>query len=74
MISIVNSIKKERKDTALIQDGYLLAVIPPVLRHEYIELLEKAHSDDKPFEQFIAERVVESQKEIMRLLHIPIQS
>lgn len=59
-------------NTALIQDGYLLAVIPPVLRHEYIELLEKARTDDKPFEQFIAERVIESQKEIMRLLHIPI--
>ena len=58
---------------ALIQDRYLLAVIPPVLRDEYIELLEKAHRDDKSFEQFIAERVIESQKEIMRLLHIPLQ-
>jgi len=43
-----------------------------VLRHEYIELLERAHRDDRPFEQFIVERVIESQKEIMRLLHIPI--
>ena len=60
-------------NTALIQDGYLLAIIPPVLRHEYIELLEKAHRDGKPFEQFISERVIESQKEIMRLLHIPIR-
>jgi len=59
-------------NTALIQDGYLLAVIPPVLRFEYIELLEKAHRDDNPFEQFIAERVIESQKGIMRILHIPI--
>ncbi len=59
-------------NTALIQDGYLPALIPPVLRFEYIELLEKAHQDDKPFEQFIAERVVESYKEIMRLLHIPV--
>ncbi|KUO73944.1 MAG: cell filamentation protein Fic [Clostridia bacterium BRH_c25] len=59
-------------NTALIQDGYLLAIIPPVLRHEYIELLEKAHRNDKPFEQFIAERVIESQKEIMRLLHMSI--
>jgi Fic family protein len=59
-------------NTVLIQDGYLLAVIPPILRHEYVELLEKAHRDDKFFEQFIAERIIESQKEIMRLLHIPI--
>jgi Uncharacterized conserved protein len=59
-------------NTILIQDGYLLAIIPPVLRHEYIELLERAHGNDEPFEQFIAERVIESQKEIMRLLHISI--
>lgn len=59
-------------NTALIQDGYLLAVIPPILRHEYIQLLEKAHRDDKPFEEFIAERVIESEKEIMRLLYMPI--
>lgn len=59
-------------NTALIQDGYLPVVIPPVLRQEYIELLEKAHRDDQPFERFIAERVIESQKEMMRLLHLPI--
>lgn len=59
-------------NTALIQDGYLPAVIPPVLRHEYISLLEKAHTEAGPFERFIAERVIESQKEIMRLLHMAI--
>ncbi|AHF07253.1 Fic family protein [Desulfitobacterium metallireducens] len=59
-------------NTALIQDGYMLAVIPPILRHEYIQLLEKAHRDELPFEEFIAERVIESEKEIMRLLHIHI--
>lgn len=58
-------------NTALIQDGYMLAVIPPVLRQEYISLLERAHNDDRPFMDFIAERVLESEKEIMRLLHIP---
>ncbi|MCR4431366.1 MAG: Fic family protein [Tepidanaerobacteraceae bacterium] len=57
-------------NTALIQDGYMPAIIPPVLRHEYISLLERAH-DDQPFMDFIAERVLESEKEIMRLLHIP---
>ncbi len=58
-------------NAALIQDGYMPAVIPPVLRQEYISLLEQAHKDDKPFIDFIAERVFESEKEIMRLLHIP---
>lgn len=57
-------------NTALIQDGYMLAVIPPILRPEYISLLEKAHKDDKPFIQFIADRVYETEKEVIRLLHI----
>lgn len=58
-------------NAALIQDGYMLAVIPPILRQEYISLLERSHKDDQPFNDFIAERVLESEKEIMRLLHIP---
>lgn len=57
-------------NTALIQDSYMLAVIPPVLRQEYITTLEQAHDDDKMFTEFIADRVYESQKEIMRLLHL----
>lgn len=57
-------------NTALIQDGYLLAVIPPILRHDYIALLEKAHINDQPFVEFIAERVYESEKELLRLLRI----
>jgi Fic family protein len=58
-------------NTALIQDGYMMAVIPPILRQEYISLLERAHKDDRPFMDFIAERVLETEKEVMRLLHIP---
>lgn len=57
-------------NTALIQRGYLLAIIPPVLRQEYISLLELAHENDKLFVEFIAERVLETEKEIMRLMHI----
>jgi Fic family protein len=57
-------------NTALIQDGYMIAIIPPILRAEYIALLEKAHKNDNPFIEFIAERVYETQKEIVRLLHI----
>ncbi|MEW5952679.1 MAG: Fic family protein [Bacillota bacterium] len=59
-------------NTALIQDGYMLAIISPVLRQEYISMLELARKDDRPFMDFIAERVYETQKEIMRLLHIPL--
>ena len=56
---------------AFIQDGYLPAVIPPVLRMDYISLLERAHRHEQDFLEFIAERELESQKEILRLFHIP---
>ncbi len=59
-------------NTALIQDGYLPALIPPILRSEYIALLEKAHADDRQFIDFIAERELESQKDFLRLLHISL--
>jgi Fic family protein len=59
-------------NTALIQDGYMLAIIPPVLRYDYISLLERAHKDDRPFIDFIADRVYESEKEIVRLLHVKL--
>lgn len=58
-------------NTALIQDGCLPVIIPPILRMEYISLLERAHEDEAPFIDFIAERELESQKEILRLLQIP---
>ena len=57
---------------ALIQDGYQLAIIPPVLRMEYNDTIRRYQNKGKsePFCDFIAERVYETQKEIMRLLHI----
>ena len=57
---------------ALIQDGFLPVIIPPILRNEYISLLEKAHKDDCPFIDFIVEMEIESQKDFLRLLHIPL--
>jgi Fic family protein len=54
----------------LLQKGYEIAIIPPVLRSEYIGLLEKAHKIDKPFIKFIAERVIETQKDMLRLFHL----
>jgi len=52
----------------LIRKGYTIAIIPPILRTEYIALLEKAHQNDKPFVKFIVERVEETQKDLIRLL------
>lgn len=56
---------------ALIQDGYLPAIVPPILRGDYVSLLERAHRDDRGFMEFIAERELESQKEMLRLFQIP---
>ena len=57
----------------LIQDSYQLAIIPPVLRAEYNDTIRQYQNKGKaePFCDFITERVYETQKEIMRLLHIP---
>jgi len=51
----------------LLQEGYNIAIIPPVLRQEYLETLEKAHRNDKPFISFIARSVKETQKDYLRL-------
>ena len=57
---------------ALIQDGYMLALIPPLLRYEYLSSIKKYQQSKltKDFCTLIAERVYESQKEIIRLLHL----
>ena len=55
-------------NTLLIQRGYLPAIIPPILRSDYIAALEKAHEDDSDFVTFIVEREIETQKEMLRLL------
>ncbi|ABN07080.1 filamentation induced by cAMP protein Fic [Methanocorpusculum labreanum Z] len=51
----------------LLRAGYQICIIPPILRHEYVESLELAHKDTKPFIEFIAERIVETEKDILRL-------
>lgn len=58
---------------ALIQDGYMLAIVPPILRREYLESIRayQQRGDVATFVDFVADRVLESEKEIMRLLHIP---
>lgn len=52
----------------LLQKGYVTAIIPPILRRDYIGALEKAHVDDKSFRKFIAEMVRENQRDYLRLL------
>ena len=55
-------------NVALLQCDYSLAIIPPILRAEYIQSLEKAHTNDSDFKQFIALRVKETQKDYLRLI------
>ena len=51
----------------LLRAGYQICIIPPILRHEYVESLKLAHKDTKPFIEFIAGRIVETEKDILRL-------
>lgn len=54
---------------ALLQTGYPIAVIPPVLRREYLNNLNMIHQGkEKPFINFIAGVCYESSKEYLRLL------
>lgn len=51
----------------LIRKGYSIAVIEPAVRDAYVTLLEKAHEDDRPFVNFIAEQVEKSQRKLISL-------
>ncbi|MBN1830011.1 MAG: Fic family protein [Deltaproteobacteria bacterium] len=54
---------------ALLQSGYPVAIIPPILRRDYLDTLNKTHKgDDGPFINFIAGVCYESAKEYLRLL------
>lgn len=51
----------------LLQEKYLPAVIPPVLRADYISALEEAHEDETNFLNFIGEAVRQTQKDYLRI-------
>ncbi len=54
---------------ALLQAGYPVAIIPPVLRREYLDTLNRTHKGDfTPFRKLIAGVCYESTKEYLRLL------
>lgn len=52
----------------LLQAGFEIAIIPPILRADYINALEKAHVDDADFILFIARCVKETQQDYIRML------
>lgn len=51
----------------LLQEGYNIAIIPPVLRQDYIRALEEAHRSDRPFIELVARAVKETQQDHLRL-------
>ncbi|MBI5274006.1 MAG: Fic family protein [Chlamydiales bacterium] len=51
----------------LIQENYTIAIIPPTTRRDYIDALEKAHTNDTDFVYFIARMVKETQRDYLRL-------
>ena len=54
---------------ALLQAGYNITIIPPVVRADYIRALQESnHNNFIPFINFISEMVLESQKEYLRII------
>jgi len=54
---------------ALLQTGYPIAIIPPVVRPEYIAALKASNSgDNQPFINLLSSMVYESQRDYLRLL------
>ncbi|MFH1505089.1 MAG: Fic family protein [Candidatus Omnitrophota bacterium] len=57
---------------ALLQTGYVITIIPPVLRQEYISAIVKSQGkqkDTKPFINLISAMVYESQQDYLRMLN-----
>lgn len=52
----------------LLQEGYHIALIPPVLRTAYITSLEAAHKNDETFLTLICRCVYETQKYYLRMI------
>ncbi len=54
---------------ALLQDGYPITIIPPIMRNSYISAIRQANKGTTtPFLDFISEMVYESSKDYLRLI------
>lgn len=52
----------------LLQHGYPLVIIPPVLRVDYLNSLKRCHQhNDEPFIDLIATLTIEAQKDFLRM-------
>ena len=52
---------------SLMRNDYNIAIIPAITRSEYISSLEKAHTYEQVFVDFITDRVIMTQMDILRL-------
>ena len=52
---------------SLMRNDYNIAIIPAITRSEYISSLEKVHTDEQVFVDFITDRVIMTQMDILRL-------
>ncbi|MBP2641112.1 MAG: ibpA [Firmicutes bacterium] len=55
---------------ALISRGYPPVIISPAFKNEYISALEQSHERPQVFTEYIAEQVLEAQKDYIRLLRL----
>ena len=53
----------------LLQNKYNVTIVPTILRAQYMQSLEKAHTDDTDFIILISKCLIESQREWLRLLN-----
>jgi len=54
---------------ALLQHGYVITIVPPVMRQHYLTTIRQGNKgDEQPFIDFMSEMVYESHKEYLRLL------
>lgn len=52
---------------ALMQAGYIIAIVPLSKRADYVTALEKSHENDTDFIELIASCVYETQKDLLRM-------
>ena len=53
----------------LLQSGYNIVVIPPIVRADYISAIQKTNNgNNADFINFISEMVLESQKEYLKII------
>jgi hypothetical protein len=59
-----------KPDLILLQAGFTITLIPPAVRPDYLETLEKAHTSDGDFFKLMARMVRETQKDFLRLFFV----